>query len=120
MMFNFYHYKSVDFADSLTLFCLHAAIFARILYLIAPSKLSSYPSSRPSIPLSSKTMKMAKEYYAGSVKDFSIKSGNISSTLEKLYAWEKKLYQEVKVMRNQSVEILDFFYLLSLCIFNIC
>ena len=81
---------------------LHAAIFTRILYLVAPSMLSSYPPSRPSIPLSSKAMKMAKAYGAESGKDFNMKSGNLSSTLEKLYAWEKKLHKEVKVLGNQN------------------
>ncbi|XP_060673466.1 nitrate regulatory gene2 protein-like [Ziziphus jujuba] len=72
------------------------AIFTRILYLIAPSMLSSPPSSRPSIQLSSRTVKVAKAYYRESSKDFSMKYGNLSSTLEKLYVWEKKLYKEVK------------------------
>lgn len=32
------------------------------------------------------------------VEDMGMKSGNLSSTLKKLYMWEKKLYNEVKVM----------------------
>ncbi|KAF5735500.1 hypothetical protein HS088_TW15G01007 [Tripterygium wilfordii] len=70
-------------------------IFSRILYSVAPSMLSSHPA-RSSLRLSSKTMKMAKAYCGEPGKDFDIKSGNLSSTLEKLYAWEKKLYKEVK------------------------
>ncbi|PON73198.1 hypothetical protein PanWU01x14_060390 [Parasponia andersonii] len=71
-------------------------IFSRILYLIAPSMLSSQPPSRPSIRISSRTMKLAKAYRGEPGKEFNLKSGNLSSTLEKLYAWEKKLYKEVK------------------------
>ncbi|PQP99625.1 uncharacterized protein Pyn_18153 [Prunus yedoensis var. nudiflora] len=71
-------------------------IFSRILYLVAPSMLSSQPPSGQSVRLTSKTMKMAKAYQGEPGKDFNKKSGNLSSTLEKLYAWEKKLYKEVK------------------------
>lgn len=76
---------------------LYAAILSRILYLIAPSMLSSDPPFRPSTRLSPKTVKLAKEYgeYA---KDPKFKTLNLSSTLEKLHAWEKKLHKEVKVM----------------------
>lgn len=31
------------------------------------------------------------------VEDMGMRSGNLSSTLKKLYMWEKKLYDEVKV-----------------------
>ncbi|KAI9106655.1 hypothetical protein K1719_022183 [Acacia pycnantha] len=71
-------------------------IFSRILYMIAPSKLPSNPPSRPSIHLSSRAMKLAKDYCEEPGKDFKTAPGNLSSTLEKLYAWEKKLYKEVK------------------------
>ncbi|XP_044480382.1 nitrate regulatory gene2 protein-like [Mangifera indica] len=71
-------------------------IFSRIMYLVAPFMLSSHPPPRGSARLSSRTMKMAKAYCGDPRKDFDIKSANLSSTLEKLYAWEKKLYKEVK------------------------
>ncbi|KAI9200983.1 hypothetical protein LWI28_016112 [Acer negundo] len=71
-------------------------IFTRILYLVAPSMLSSHPSHISSIRLTSRTTKIAKEYCGETGKDFDMKSGNLSSTLEKLYEWEKKLYKEVK------------------------
>lgn len=70
-------------------------IFSRIRYLVAPSKFSSHPPSRVSVRLSPRTMKIAKAYYGESGKD-NMKPGNLSSTLDKLYAWEKKLYKEVK------------------------
>lgn len=47
-------------------------------------------------------MKMAKAYYEESGKGFNMKPGNLSSTLDKLYAWEKKLYKEVKVWVHQT------------------
>ncbi|KAK2659471.1 hypothetical protein Ddye_006004 [Dipteronia dyeriana] len=71
-------------------------IFSRILYLVAPSLLSSHPSHTSSIRLTSSTMKIAKQYCGETGKGFDMKSGNLSSTLEKLYEWEKKLYKEVK------------------------
>ncbi|XP_022773275.1 nitrate regulatory gene2 protein-like [Durio zibethinus] len=69
-------------------------IFSRILYLVAPNMLSSHPPPRSSIQITSRTMKMAKEYCQVSAQDE--KHRNLSSTLEELYAWEKKLYKEVK------------------------
>ncbi|KAM4077173.1 hypothetical protein ACJW30_12G119700 [Castanea mollissima] len=71
-------------------------IFSRICYLVAPSMFSSQPPTSSSVRISKRTMKMAKAYYGESVKDFNMKPGNLSSTLDKLYAWEKKLYKEVK------------------------
>ncbi|CAK9142926.1 unnamed protein product [Ilex paraguariensis] len=71
-------------------------IFSRILYFITPSLSSSHPPSRQSARLASKAMKLAKSYYEETGKDIFVKPINLSSTLEKLYAWEKKLYKEVK------------------------
>ncbi|KAL0546087.1 hypothetical protein IC582_015992 [Cucumis melo] len=70
-------------------------ILSRIQYLVAPSSASSQP---PLIRLDPKTVKMAKEYAGSSSpgNEFDLKSGSLSSTLEKLYVWEKKLYKEVK------------------------
>lgn len=65
--------------------------------MVAPSKLPSRPPSRSSIRLSSRAMKLAKAYCEEPGKDFKTAPGNLSSTLEKLYVWEKKLYKEVKV-----------------------
>ncbi|KAL3736705.1 hypothetical protein ACJRO7_025619 [Eucalyptus globulus] len=71
-------------------------IFSRIMYLVAPSMLSSHSSSRQSAQVSSRRMKMPEAYIEDPGKDFNLNSRNISSTLDKLYAWEKKLYREVK------------------------
>ncbi|KAF4386251.1 hypothetical protein G4B88_003468 [Cannabis sativa] len=67
-------------------------IISRILYIIAPSR----PPPRRRVRISSKTLKLAKAYGGGPGKESEMRSGNLSSTLEKLYAWEKKLYKEVK------------------------
>ncbi|XP_030443931.1 nitrate regulatory gene2 protein [Syzygium oleosum] len=72
------------------------AIFSRIMYLVAPSMLSSHSPSKISARVSSRRMKMARAYVGDAAKDFNLDSGTISSTLDKLYAWEKKLYKEVK------------------------
>ncbi|KAL4278642.1 hypothetical protein GQ457_03G032490 [Hibiscus cannabinus] len=69
-------------------------IFSRMLYQVAPNMISSPPPPIPSIPITSRTMKMAKEYCQVTEQDE--KHRNLSSTLEELYAWEKKLYKEVK------------------------
>ncbi|KAM7259578.1 hypothetical protein ACFE04_015319 [Oxalis oulophora] len=53
-------------------------------------------SLEPSIQLSSRIINLAKAYSTEHGKDFNIISWNLSLTLEKLYAWEKKLYKEVK------------------------
>ncbi|KAK9271176.1 hypothetical protein L1049_026765 [Liquidambar formosana] len=71
-------------------------IFSRILYLIEPFMSSSHPPSGRSVRVPYSTMKMAKAYYGDPGKEFNVKPINLSSTLEKLYVWEKKLYKEVK------------------------
>ncbi|KAJ6735829.1 hypothetical protein OIU85_018081 [Salix viminalis] len=64
---------------------------SRILYLV-----SSHPPPRPSTRISSRTIKMAKAYAAEPGNDFDTGHRNLSSTLQEIYAWEKKLYKEVK------------------------
>jgi len=41
-------------------------------------------------------LKIAKSYNGQDVREGL--TGNLSATLEQLYAWEKKLYKEVKVL----------------------
>ncbi|XP_026455309.1 nitrate regulatory gene2 protein-like isoform X1 [Papaver somniferum] len=69
-------------------------ISSKILNLVAPttSKHSHNHSTR-SRPAS--VMKMAKTNY-GEPEEFKLSSGSLSATLERLYAWEKKLFKEVK------------------------
>ncbi|KAK4801733.1 hypothetical protein SAY86_022220 [Trapa natans] len=72
------------------------AIFSRVMYLVAPSASSSETLNKSSVRVSSGTMKMAKAYFANAARELGIKSANISTTLEKLYFLEKKLYKEIK------------------------
>ncbi|CAH2067737.1 unnamed protein product [Thlaspi arvense] len=69
-------------------------ILTRIMYLVSPSTRSSRSQPELSIRLTSRTLKMAKAYNVQDVNEGF--TGNLSSTLEKLYVWEKKLYKEVK------------------------
>ncbi|XP_073141522.1 uncharacterized protein [Henckelia pumila] len=71
-------------------------ILSRILHLIAPSLSSRDLLSRKSAKLASRTVKLAKSYFEDVGKDVNVKACDLSSTLDKLYAWEKKLYKEVK------------------------
>ncbi|XP_065881958.1 nitrate regulatory gene2 protein [Euphorbia lathyris] len=66
-------------------------IFSRILYLV-----SSHPPTRSSVHISPRTMKIAKAYSGDSGDDFDRMPRKLSSTLDEIYAWEKKLYKHVK------------------------
>lgn len=69
-----------------TVFC------CRVLDAIDPPKLTSSWSS-------SKRLQHTDPYASAKSRDWvpGMKFSSLSSTLEKLYAWEKKLYKEVKV-----------------------
>ncbi|KAL3638827.1 hypothetical protein CASFOL_016734 [Castilleja foliolosa] len=71
-------------------------ILSQILYPISSYLSSRDPPSMQSAKLASKTMKLAKSYFDDVGKDENSKACNLSSTLDKLYAWEKKLFKEVK------------------------
>ncbi|GKU87622.1 hypothetical protein SLEP1_g1990 [Rubroshorea leprosula] len=71
-------------------------IVSRILDLVAPNMLPSYSLPRPTVRLTPRTMKMAQDYCGVPGQDLQTLQGNISSTLEKLYVWEKRLFKEVK------------------------
>ncbi|OMO78576.1 hypothetical protein COLO4_24708 [Corchorus olitorius] len=86
--------KGTGFRGNTACFQRKSVVFSRILYLVAPNKLSSHPQPRLSVRLTSRTKKMAKEYCP--VVEQDEKHRNLSSTLEELYAWEKKLFKEVK------------------------
>ncbi|KAF6152820.1 hypothetical protein GIB67_004649 [Kingdonia uniflora] len=64
--------------------------------LSTPTLTSSYRQPRQPQRAAARVVKMAKAKYEKSEKDFRMKSGDLSLTLERLYAWEKKLYKEVK------------------------
>lgn len=72
------------------------AILLRILQILAPSRSPLNPPSAPPVQFSSRTMKLAKAYCGEPEKELKPIPENLSSTLEKLYEWEKKLYKEVK------------------------
>ncbi|KAI3777321.1 hypothetical protein L1987_47121 [Smallanthus sonchifolius] len=71
-------------------FAVLKVILSKILYPLAPS-LASSDHPIQSVRSSSRVTKLAGSYNEDAVVD-----ANLSSTLEKLYAWEKKLYKEVK------------------------
>lgn len=59
--------------------------------------ISSLSSSSKS-PLAKATNDDAEDTSGDFVDEFSMISGSHSSTLERLYAWERKLYDEIKVI----------------------
>ncbi|XP_059658608.1 uncharacterized protein LOC132304926 [Cornus florida] len=75
----------------------HKPFSSWIPRLVAPNMVtSSHPKHTILKRSAYRTVKVAKVYNANLEKDICIKSSNLSSTLEKMYAWEKKLYEEVK------------------------
>lgn len=58
----------------------------------------SHPATVQSVRLAAKTRKLAKSYFGDVGQDNTVMPCNLSSTLDELYEWEKKLYKEVKVM----------------------
>ncbi|XP_010243493.1 PREDICTED: uncharacterized protein LOC104587543 [Nelumbo nucifera] len=71
-------------------------ISSRILDLISfPVMAFSQPPSRQQRQAVPDILRMSRANN-GDTECISIQSGSLSSTLEKLYAWEKKLYKEVK------------------------
>ncbi|KAG6408332.1 hypothetical protein SASPL_131337 [Salvia splendens] len=71
-----------------------AAILSRILYLTVPWLTFMDSSSISSLTFASRSVKMAKLYFENVGKEFGAKFGSLSSTLDKIYAWEKKLYKK--------------------------
>ncbi|KAJ8557978.1 hypothetical protein K7X08_004744 [Anisodus acutangulus] len=71
-------------------------LLSRILYLIVPSMSVSHTVTVQSVRLAAKTRKLAKSYFGDVGQDNAVKPCHLSSTLDELYEWEKKLYKEVK------------------------
>ncbi|XP_009618354.1 nitrate regulatory gene2 protein [Nicotiana tomentosiformis] len=71
-------------------------LVSRILYLIVPSMSVSHTVTLKSVRLATKTRKLAKSYFGDVGQDNVVQPCNLSSTLDELYEWEKKLYKEVK------------------------
>lgn len=81
----------------------------------ASSLSSSSPLSRESVRVATSTMKLAKANYGDLGSNSTMKSSDLSSTLEKLYEWEKKLYKEVKVLMKEFVFSYHGLRVLSKC-----
>ncbi|KAL5993149.1 hypothetical protein ACLOJK_014071 [Asimina triloba] len=71
-------------------------ISCRMFDVVVPSAVKSSESLTKRSKQTANISKMAKFQYGGVEKTMAMKSGSLSATLEKLYAWEKKLYKEVK------------------------
>ncbi|XP_042009907.1 protein ALTERED PHOSPHATE STARVATION RESPONSE 1-like [Salvia splendens] len=78
-------------------------ILSRILYLTVPWLTFMDSSSISSLTFASRSVKMAKLYFDNVGKEFGAKFGSLSSTLDKIYAWEKKLYKKVKDEENLRI-----------------
>ncbi|KAA8535940.1 hypothetical protein F0562_028418 [Nyssa sinensis] len=79
-------------------------VSSKMLQVITPSLsvVSSQPSTSKSAE-SSSSIEKADPAYLDIDGDVGTRSGNLSSTLHKLYLWEKKLYEEVKVEEKMRV-----------------
>ncbi|KAL4583086.1 hypothetical protein LXL04_007650 [Taraxacum kok-saghyz] len=82
-------------------FAVLKVLLSKILYPLAPSLVSSEHPIQ-SVRSGSRVTKLAGSYIVDAVADVS--SINLSSTLEKLYVWEKKLYKEVKVISSSTID----------------
>lgn len=73
------------------------AVSSKMLHVFTPSLplVSSQPSTSTNAEPSS--IANAVPAYLENDDDVVVRSGSLSSTLQKLYLWEKKLYEEVKV-----------------------
>lgn len=59
---------------------------------------SSLSSSSSKIPLTSATKHDEENTQSDFTEEFCMISGSHSSTLDRLYAWERKLYDDIKVV----------------------
>lgn len=73
------------------------AVSSKMLHVFTPSLplVSSQPST--SINAEPSSIANADPAYLENDDDVVVRSGNLSSTLQKLFLWEKKLFEEVKV-----------------------
>ncbi|CAK9316055.1 unnamed protein product [Citrullus colocynthis] len=74
-------------------------VSSKMLHVVAPSLsvVASQPSTSKSADPSSSGAELSY------IEEFGMASGNLSSTLRKLYLWEKKLYNEVKAEEKMRV-----------------
>ncbi|OIW16463.1 hypothetical protein TanjilG_19179 [Lupinus angustifolius] len=74
---------------------------SKILHAVAPSL--SLVSSQPSTSKSAESTDLAATPTLDFDFDLTMRSRNLSSTLQKLYLWEKKLYNEVKAEEKMRI-----------------
>ncbi|KAE9614648.1 hypothetical protein Lalb_Chr04g0246971 [Lupinus albus] len=74
---------------------------SKILHAVAPSL--SLVSSQPSTSKTADSTDLAATTTLDFDLDLTMRSHNLSSTLQKLYLWEKKLYNEVKAEEKMRV-----------------
>ncbi|XP_075517182.1 uncharacterized protein LOC142551694 [Primulina tabacum] len=75
----------------------HSGLLKVILSrVLCHSTHSSMSPSAQSVKLASRSIDLAKSYFEDVGKDEKANACDLSSTLDKLYAWERKLYKEVK------------------------
>ncbi|KAF8406691.1 hypothetical protein HHK36_008782 [Tetracentron sinense] len=78
-------------------------VSSKMLHVITPlSVVSSQPSASTSAESSSSAEKSGS-IYLDFDEDVGMRSGNLSSTLQKLSMWEKKLYDEVKAEEKMRI-----------------
>ncbi|KAF9622241.1 hypothetical protein IFM89_030283 [Coptis chinensis] len=76
-------------------------VSSKMLHSITPSL--SVVSSHPSTSKSAETSTKAASVYLDLGQNVGMRSGNLSSTLQTLYIWEKKLYNEVKAEEKMRI-----------------
>ncbi|RHN42951.1 hypothetical protein MtrunA17_Chr8g0382551 [Medicago truncatula] len=68
--------------------------------IISWKRTASFRSSSSRIPLASKSREDIDDSGSNFVEEFCMIAGSHSSTLDRLYAWERKLYDEVKASES--------------------
>ncbi|KAM7479499.1 hypothetical protein LguiA_027712 [Lonicera macranthoides] len=76
---------------------------SKMLNVIAPLSVASLQPSSTSRSAESSSVEMADPAYQDIDGDVGMGSKNLSSTLKKLYLWEKKLYEEIKIEEKMRV-----------------
>jgi len=85
-------------------FTLLKALSARVLNAITWHRAKSSEPSSSKRPHSSKPKKYIDDYNNDLDDDSGMVSGSHSSTLDKIYVWEKKLYEEIKAEEMIRIE----------------
>lgn len=94
---------------------LYQAVSSKMLHVVTPSL--SVVSSQPSTSKPAESSSSAGPAQLDYDEDVALRSKKLSSTLHKLYLWEKKLCNEVKVCWEVPVTTSVS---LCICIFLVC